>query len=132
MDIRNVARIAVCCAVPFLQTNVLQGQKADPPLPDIRQLMREVLEHQKQLDQIRENYTYSSLQTVQDIDSHGQVKKTETSEYEDFFVNGHVIERKIKTNGMPLNDHDEQKETQRVTKLVEKAQRTPPRRPTRQ
>ena len=41
------------------------------PLPDIRQLMHEVQEHQKQLDKVRENYTYTSLQTVQDIDSNG-------------------------------------------------------------
>ncbi len=78
-------------------------QPAQAPLPDIRQLMREVQEHQKQLDQIRENYTYSSYQVVQDIDGNGQVKKTESSEYEDFFVNGHVIERKVKSNDKPLD-----------------------------
>ena len=46
-------------------------QTAAPPLPDIRQLMREVQEHQKQLEKVRENYTYSSLQTTQDLDSNG-------------------------------------------------------------
>ena len=110
-------------SVPFL---VAAGQQpAQAPLPDIRQLMREVQEHQRQLDQIRENYTYTSYQVVQDIDGNGQVKKTETSEYEDFFVNGHVIERKVKTNDKPLDEHDQQKETERVTKLVEKAEKTP-------
>jgi hypothetical protein len=125
MDIRNVVWFAIC-VMQLASTNSANGQeKADPPLPDIRQLMREVLEHQKQLDAIRENYTYSSLLTVQDIDANGQVKKTETFEYEDFFVNGHVIERKVKSNGKPLNDHDAEKETERVTKLVEKAEKTP-------
>jgi hypothetical protein len=104
-------------------------QGAGAPLPEIPQLMHEVQEHQKQLEKIRENYTYTSLQTTQDIDSNGQVKKTETEEGEDFFVNGHVIERKVKKNGQPLNDHDQQKETERVTKLVEKAQKTPPDQP---
>jgi hypothetical protein len=98
---------------------------ASAPLPDIRELMHEVQEHQKQLEKVRENYTYSSLQTTRDIDSDGQVKKTETQEGEDFFVNGHVIERAVKKNGQPLDDHDQQKETERVTKLVEKAQKTP-------
>jgi hypothetical protein len=46
--------------------------------------MREVQEHQKQLDKIRENYTYTSFQTTQDIDAKGQIKKTETAEYEAF------------------------------------------------
>jgi hypothetical protein len=95
------------------------------PLPDIRQLMHEVMDHQKQLEKVRESYTYSSTQTIQDIDSHGQVTKTETSENEDFFVNGHAIERTVKKNGQPLSDHDQQKETERITKLVQKAEKTP-------
>jgi hypothetical protein len=120
----------ICCfsglMLLLLQIPPVRGQQtADPPLPDIRQLMHEVEKHQKQLDKIRENYTYTSYQTIQDIDGNGQVKKTETAEYEDFFVNGHVIERKVKSNGQTLNDHDQQKETERVTKLVEKAQKTP-------
>jgi hypothetical protein len=105
------------------------GQAASAPVPDIPQLMREVEAHQKQLEKVRENYTYSSTQTTQDIDSNGQVKKTESAEGEDFFVNGHVIERTVKKNGQALSDHEQQKETERVTKLVEKAQKTPPDQP---
>jgi hypothetical protein len=101
------------------------AQKPAESLPDIRELMHEVQEHQKQLDTIRESYTYSSLQTTQDIDENGQVKKTDSEENEDFFVNGHVIERTVKRNGMPLDDHQQQKETERVTRLVDKAQKTP-------
>ena len=104
-------------------------QKTNAPLPDIRQLMSEVQAHQKQLEQVRENYTYSSLQTTQDVDQNGTVTKTESEEGEDFFVNGHVIERRVKKNGRPLEVHDEQKETERVTRLVEKAQNTPPDQP---
>jgi hypothetical protein len=113
--------LAGLVAAPFAPAQ----QAAAPPLPEIPQLMHEVQEHQKLLEKVRENYTYTSLQTTQDIDSNGQVKKTESQEGEDFFVNGHVIERTVKKNGQPLDDHDQQKETERVTKLVEKAQKTP-------
>ncbi len=99
------------------------------PLPDVRELMHQVIDHQKQLEKVRESYTYSSLHTIQDIDANGQVKKTETEEAEDFCVNGHIIERKVKKNGQPLDSGDQQKETQRVTKLVEKAETTPPGQP---
>ena len=100
---------------------VAKGEHAvEAPLPAIRDLMQQVQEHQKQLDKIRENYTYTSDQMVQDIDANNQVKKTESSEYDDFFVNGHVIERKVKSNDQPLNAHDQQGETERVTKLVKK------------
>ncbi|MDE3150023.1 MAG: hypothetical protein KGL37_11200, partial [Acidobacteriota bacterium] len=104
-------------------------QAANPPLPDIRQLMHEVQEHQKQLEKVRENYTYTSQLTVQDIDGNGKVTKTESSENENFFVNGHAIDRQVKKNGKPLSDHDEQKETERVTKEVQKAEKTPPDQP---
>ena len=100
-------------------------QPTSAPLPDIRQLMHEVQAHQRQLDKVRESYTYSTLETTQDIDSNAKVTKTESVEQEDFFVNGHVIARTVKKNGQPLSDHDQQKETERITKLVEKAQATP-------
>jgi hypothetical protein len=101
----------------------------DAPLPDIRQLMAEVEIHQKQLEQVRENYTYSSLVTTQDIDQNGNVTKTESEEDENFFVNGHIIARVVKKDGQPLSDHGQQKETDRVTKQVEKAEKTPPDQP---
>ena len=95
------------------------------PLPDVHQLMRAVMDHQKQLEVVRENYTYTSLITTQQMDASGQVKKTDTEESEEFFVNGHMIDRTVKKNGKPLSAADEQKETERITKLVEKAQKVP-------
>jgi hypothetical protein len=125
----------ICCTFQparlllFFALQAPAAQPASTPLPDITQLMREVEAHQKQLEKVRENYTYSSTQTTEDIDANGKVKKTETEEDEDFFVNGHDIERTVKKNGKPLNDHEQQKETERITKLVEKAQKTPPDKP---
>jgi hypothetical protein len=81
--------------------------------------------HQKQVEKERENDTYTSLITTQDIDANGHVTKTETEEDENFFVNGHLIVRRVKKNGQPLSAHEEQKETERVTKLVGKAENTP-------
>jgi hypothetical protein len=91
--------------------------------------MQQVQAHQRQMDKLRESYTYTALETTQDIDANGQVKKTQTEENDDFFVNSHIIERTVKRDGKPLSDHDEQKETERVTKLVQKAQQTPPGQP---
>ena len=114
------------CGIPLLlATAGLAQQPSAAPLPEIHQLMHEVQEHQRQLDKVRENYTYTSLQTIQDLDSNGHVTQTKTTENEDFFVNSHVIERTVKKDGKPLDEHDEKKETERVTKAVEKAQKTP-------
>jgi len=92
-------------------------------LPDIPQLLREVREHQKQLEKARENYTYTSLQTTEDLDASGRVTKTESGEAEEFFVNGHQIGRLVKKDGKPLDDKEQQRETERVTKWVEKAEK---------
>jgi hypothetical protein len=100
--------------------------KADAPLPEIHELMRQVEEHQKQLDKVRENYTYTSTQVTQDIDAKGRVKKTESEELEVFFVNNHEIERRVKKDGKALDAEEQQKETERITKQVEKAEKIPP------
>ena len=109
--------------VPLWPALPVQAQQAtNPPLPDIHQLMKEVHEHQKQLDKVRENYTFSVSQVTEDIDSKGKVTKTETQEAEVFFVNGHEISRLVKKDGKPLTDEEQKKETERVTKAVEKAE----------
>lgn len=121
-----MAALLVCL---MLAPAILAAQAANPPLPPVAQLMREVEAHQKQLEKVRENYTFDSLLTTQDIGANGRVTKTESVESQDFFVNGHLIERTVKKNGQPLSAHDRQKEADRVTKLVEKAEKTPPGQP---
>jgi hypothetical protein len=124
MHTRSLRQVLVFAGL-LLSASLVPAQST-APLPDIRQLMRDVQNHQRQLDKVRETYTYSSLQTTQEMDANGKVTKTETTESEDFYVNGHVIQRTVKKNGQPLNEHDQQKETERVTKMVEKAEKTPP------
>jgi hypothetical protein len=103
----------------------LAQQAANAPLPEIHELMHQVQDHQRQLDKVRENYTYTSTQVIQDIDSNGAVKKTENEEYEIFFVNSHQIYRLVKKDGKTLEGQELEKETAHVTKHVEKAEKTP-------
>ena len=113
--------------LPALLAGPLAAQQpGDAPLPEIRQLLEQVREHQRELDKVKENYTYTSTQTLQDVDTNGQVKKTETNEFEVFFVNSHAVSRQVKKDGKPLDDREQQKETERVNKEAEKAQNTPP------
>ncbi|MGA3010293.1 MAG: hypothetical protein ABSD72_08535 [Terracidiphilus sp.] len=123
-----LARLAAGLLAPGAATALAQPATT-APLPAIPQLMREVVDHQRQLEKVRENYTYSATMTTQDIDAGGQVRKTETEELEEFFVNGHSVGRTVKKNGQPISGHDLDKETERVTKLVEKAEKTPPDQP---
>jgi hypothetical protein len=112
---------------PVLPGPLGQAQQApNAPLPDIRELIHQVQDHQKQLEKVRENYTYSSQQTVQDLDSNGRVKKTEVEERDVFYANGQPIGRLVKKDGQPLDADADRKETERVTKLVEKAEKLQP------
>jgi hypothetical protein len=99
------------------------------PLPEIHELIREVHQHEIQLNKVRDNYTYTSVKITQSIDTDGRVKKTETVENDDFCVNGHLIERAVKKNYRPLDNEEQQKEAERVAKLVERAKTIPPDQP---
>ncbi len=96
------------------------------PLPDIPALMLKVQAHQRELDKVRENYTYHDSLQIDDLDSNGQVKKTETEEYEVFFVNSHHVQRLVKKNGKDLTPEEQKKEQERVNKEVEKATKLEP------
>src|SRR5271156_3208560 len=57
------------------------------PLPDIPALMHSVEVNQRASEAIEKDYMYRSVQTHKETDGHGGVKKTETMEYDVFWVN---------------------------------------------
>lgn len=123
MPLRRLSLFSVVlwlCSSPVFA----QALKATPP--NLQLILQQVEAHQKQVEAMRENYTYDCLQTTEDLDSSGQVKKTETEQRDEFFVNGHLISRVTRRNGQPLTSAEAEKENRRVTELVEKAQDTPP------
>ena len=126
MNAPPILRLSIFILPWLLAPLSLSQQAANPTLPDIHQLMQEVHEHQKQLEKVRENYTYSDSQVVQEIDSKGQVSKTESREIEVFFVHGHLIGRLVKKDGKPLTDEEQKKVTERVTQAVENAEKPEP------
>jgi hypothetical protein len=98
---------------------ILSGpQPAPAPLPDAATVLHEVEAHQKELDKIRENYTFREVQTVRQLDGHGNVKKVETEEHEVFFVNRHQIEKLVRKDGKDLTPDQARKEQDRVNKEV--------------
>lgn len=110
----------------LFSASLLYAQPARYDPPDIQLILRRVQDHQRQVEAMRENYTYDCQQTTQYLAASGEVKKTETEQREEFFVNGHLIGRVVKRNGQPLTGDDLDKENRRVMELVEKAQTTPP------
>jgi len=117
--VRSFSFLFVLCAA------VCMAQQA-APIPDAATLLQQVAAHQRQLDQIRENYTWHESVVTRMLDKNGNVTKTESEEDEVFFVNTHEIRRTVRKDGKALTPDEEKKEQDRVMKAVEKAQKTPP------
>lgn len=94
------------------------GASEPTALPDAATMLREVEAHQKQLDKIRENYTFRSVQTTRQLDSSGNTKKIETEEHEVFFVNGERVQKLVRKDGKDLTPDQARKEQDRVNKEV--------------
>ncbi len=89
------------------------------PLYRMRQpCLREVEAQQKQLDKVRENYTFRAVKTTRQLDSKGNTKKIETEEHEVFFVNGHRVQKLVRKDGKDLTPDQARKEQDRVNKEV--------------
>ncbi|MGA7524930.1 MAG: hypothetical protein WBW84_20945 [Acidobacteriaceae bacterium] len=112
--------LALGMALPF------SAQNDSAPLPDVPTLIRQVRDHQRQMEAVQENYTFHETDVTQELNKNGSVKKTETEEYEVFFVNTHPVRRLIRKDGRDLDLDQQKKEQDRVAKDVEKAQQTPP------
>jgi hypothetical protein len=125
MRVRSVLAVTLLTLSPVLAQQH-PAKSADAPIPDIPTLMLQVQAHQRELDKIRENYTYREFIQTDDLDSDGHVKKTETEEDEVFFVNSHHIRRQVKKNGKDLTPEEQKKEQEHVTKDVEKATKLEP------
>ncbi len=121
--------LCLCGVALFAQQHQAKPAAAtgvSAPIPDIPTLMNQVQAHQRQMDKVRENYTFREIMQTDDLDSSGHVKKTETEENEIFFVNSHHIERHVKKDGKDLTPEEQKKEQERVMKAVEKATKLEP------
>jgi hypothetical protein len=97
------------------------GVAAVRPLPDIPALMHEVEANQKTSEAIKKNYMFRSVQTEEHSDGHGGVKKTETREYDEFWVEGVPVQRMTKKDGKDLSEAEKKKENDEIDKEVAKA-----------
>jgi hypothetical protein len=99
----------------------VKAEEGDRPLPDIPELLRAVQTNQKTSEAVAKDYLYRSVVTEAASDGHGGVKKTNTEEYDDFWVEGVEVRRQVKKDGKELNAEEQRKESERIDKEVAKA-----------
>jgi hypothetical protein len=123
---RSLPAASLALAVLLAPPAARAQTPAPAPLPDVPTLIAQVLDHQRQMESVQENYTFHELQLDHTLNKDGSVKKTESEEDDVFFVNSHEVHRQIKKDGKDLDAGQQKKEQDRVMKAVEKAQKTPP------
>ena len=137
--------LAILCAATLSASAQQQAQPAQPagpqsatsaqvdpvpevskPLPDIRELLLDVERNQKALEAARRSYTYHVHTEEQELDKHGNLKKTEVTDAQSVRIDGVLINRVLARNGKPLTPEETQKESDRIDKEVakDKARRT--------
>ncbi len=89
-------------------------------MPDPSVLVKQIEAHQRQMDDLRENYTFREIMLTDDLDAAGHVKSTDSEEREVFFVNGYRITRLVKKGGKDLSEGERRSEQKRVNALVDK------------
>ena len=103
------------------ETAGTKPDEVERPLPDIPALMHSVEVNQKAAEAIEKDYMYRSVQTHEETNGHGGVKRSETMEYDVFWVNGVRVHRLTKKNGKELSADEQKKENDKIDKEVAKA-----------
>lgn len=99
----------------------IAAQQPAPPPTDAEALLKEVQANQKILEERRKDYIFHRHDEEQDADEDGHVKKTQTSDYEVYFVGNWQIERLLLQNGNPLSDSAKKKQDESVAKQEKQA-----------
>src|SRR6202521_3049468 len=98
-----------------------QAQPEERPLPDIPTLMQQVQANLKGAEAARKDYIYHSVETLQELDGNGAVKKTTVNQYDVFWINGVPVRKLVNKNGKDLTPDEQKKESERIDKDVAKA-----------
>jgi hypothetical protein len=82
--------------------------------------MRDVEANQRKAEAIEKDYIYHSVETAEEVDGRGQIKKTTVTEYDIYWVNGVRVRRMVKKNGKALTPQEIAKENDRIDKEAAK------------
>jgi hypothetical protein len=92
------------------------------PLPDINSLMEQAEAQEKASRETVKEYIFRVIDTVQELDSHGTVKKTSTGELEEFWINGVYFRRLLARDGKPISGNELKKQNELIDKRIADAE----------
>jgi hypothetical protein len=86
----------------------------------IRQLIRESADKDRENDKKLRDYTYVERQKMRRLDGRGQAKSTEIKAYDVMEIYGERVEKLISKDDKPLSEKDAKKEDDKIQKLINK------------
>ncbi len=111
---------ATLCILAAVVVHASDTIPRDAPLPDAQQIKQRVLETERKARKDKENYLCAVHEESEELDANGKLKKSETREIEQFFVNGQQIEHTLSKDGKTLTGDAAKKEQEKVDKEVKK------------
>jgi hypothetical protein len=108
---------ASACAAVFPQPPTNEPASTPAALA----LMRDVETNQRKSEAIVKDYLYHSIETRQELDARGNVKKATVTEADNFWVNGVPVHRVTRRDGKDLSPAEIAKENERIDKESAKA-----------
>jgi hypothetical protein len=90
------------------------GSASQRPLPDLNTLIQQAEAQQRASWKTLRQYTYRSINSVQDLDSHEAVKKTSTVEAEIICVTVACFDKVLARDGKPVSAGELKKENDRI------------------
>jgi hypothetical protein len=93
-------------------------KKSQVQLPDLKVLFKEIDDHQKAIDKLKENYAGTRTEEETEYDKSGKVTKREVKEFTFFYLDGDEISTLISKDSKPLNEEELKKENEKAQKEV--------------
>lgn len=125
---RRWLTLTLCFASALASAQQPTPQPATPPdaphakpLPPIRPLLLDVERNEKANEAARNDYTFHIHSEEQELDGHGNLKKTTTTDSESLVIDGVHVERIVARDGKPLTPKEAQKQSDQIDKEVAKA-----------
>jgi hypothetical protein len=98
-------------------------KKSQVQLPDLKALFKEIDDHQKAIDKLKEDYAGTRVEEQTEFENDGRVKKHEVKEYTFFYLDGDEVSTLVKKDSKPLSADEQKKENESTQKEIENIQK---------
>jgi hypothetical protein len=91
---------------------------AGEALPNVGQLLLDVENNQKVIDELQEKYTYNVTDSEFEVDGKGNVHQKRQREYEVFYLGSSSYWKLVSKDGRPLSESEARKEQEKAEKFI--------------